>query len=103
MLVHAGASLTRQMAAIIDQLDRVGAVSLSDSLRMLPNLSAAGDLGRMVPADEIASGETIGRDIYTSEGLLYAAAGEVLTPRMVALLRDLCALNKIPPAIWLAD
>jgi hypothetical protein len=44
----------------------------------------------------------VARDIHTSNGGLLIAAGQNLTPRVVSMLDDLHALERLDGAIWIA-
>jgi CheY-like chemotaxis protein len=123
ILFRTGTRVSRPIAAIIGDLNEVGALSLSDETiaelgldpALLPQQAKEGTgtlssgydpsegLGmRAVPTHEIQPGDVLARTVFTSDGRLYGKFGAKVTSRMVGVLNDLYELEKIASTIWVA-
>jgi hypothetical protein len=120
VLFRAGTRVTRPIAAIMGDLNEVGAITLSEErLRILgldptdlpPPVTGSGPRRsgydpseglamRAVPAGEIQAGDVLARTVFTSDGRLYGKSGAEVTAGMVDVLRDLSELEKIALTLW---
>jgi CheY-like chemotaxis protein len=124
ILFRAGTLVTKPIAAIVGDLNEVGAISLSaDKIRELgldptdlpPPVPAngkapvsgydpsAGLAMQAVPASDISAGNVLARTVFTSDGRLYGKSGAVVTSRMVDVLKDLSDLEKIASTLWIEN
>jgi len=104
--------LTGQVLDILHHLDENGVLKLdtgaggaagvfvraSDSA---PTPVRGGPERRVVP-DEIPDGSNLARDLFLSDGRLYLPVGSELTPRIIAIIRDLHELGNIDQDIHIA-
>jgi len=89
LFVHAAAGLTDAVKEQDAGDDPVGSLGSVAEVRVGP--------------DDIPPNSLVTRNLYLSDGRIYLPAGSRMTPRVIALLRDLYDLGNIDQDIFIAD
>lgn len=112
LLITEGTPLTASVAGIVQTLARRGLLRLepppADASTTEPGLYVRfGGLRSITDAEiaavdpsELRPGAVVGHDIYLPDGRMYMRAGTVLTPRLISLLQDLVALDRLEGRVW---